>query len=378
MLYRDYAGLESLSGLGAGISARPRRVKVPCLMMRGGTSRAPFFQARDLPADPEARDRMLLRMMGCPEFNRIDGIAGMSPVTSKLAIVSPSQRTDADVDYLFGQADLAANRLDYAANCGNILSAVGPFAIETGLVPAQETETLVRIHNVNTGVIVHARVQTPGREVQYEGDFEIDGAPGTGAPIGLEFLDTVGAITGKLFPTGRIREKIQGIEASCLDVAVPLVILRASDLGYTGRESAEMLNQDRALLGRIEEIRLEAGHRMGLGDCRGSVLPKVCLIARPSGRGDLLSRYFTPFECHPSHAVTGALCLGVASLLPGTVAQELSGRSASGLVRIEHPSGTIEADLRLDKGASGDYQVSRAAFVRTASKIFEGSVFVSL
>ncbi len=358
------------------IILKTRRYRIPCMLMRGGTSRGLFFLASDLPGVLEVRDRVLLGLMGTPQFNRVDGIGGMNPVTSKLAIISPATVAGADVDYLFGQVNAEGNRIDYSANCGNILSAVGPFALERGLVKIVSPETVVRIHNVNTGVIVHARIKTPENEVLYEGSTSIDGAPGFGAPISLHFIDSEGAITGKLLPTGQLQETILGIRVSCVDAAVAMVILKAADLGLSGYESPEDLNLNQPMLECLEHVRLEAGRRMGLGDCSRSVIPKVCLVAPAMNGGHVSSRYFTPFKCHPSHAVTGALCLGVAALIPGTIAYEVA-QSGGNHFQIEHPSGSIEADLQLVQKLNGEMKVSRAAFVRTASRILDGIAFYS-
>lgn len=358
------------------------KYRIPCVLMRGGTSRGPIFIASDLPSDPRIRDKVLLKVMGTPGFNRVDGIAGMDPITSKLAIVSPSLRLDADIDYLFGQADLASNRIDYNANCGNILSAVAPFAVDAGLVKANPTgsgKTLVRIYNINTGIIVHATVETPNGSVEYEGATAIDGVPGSGAPIGLNFLNSVGSKTGKLLPTGRVIEQVQETSVSCVDVGVPMVIMAAKDLNVTGYETPDELNSNRSLMERLEKIRLEAAVRMGLGDCRGIVIPKVCLVSPSRLQGQLTSRYFTPLSCHPSHAVTGALGLAVASLLEGSVAnQNASQRELRDRQRVvvEHPSGTIEVDLEMTRNGE-EYNVQSAAFVRTASRLFEGHVLVT-
>jgi 2-methylaconitate cis-trans-isomerase PrpF len=360
-------------------SAKPHRYRIPCTLMRGGTSRGPFFLAEDLPAEVVDRDRFLLRAMGSPQFQRVDGIAGMDPTTSKLAIISKSARPDADVDYLFAQADLKSSRLDYSANCGNMLSAVGPFAIERGLVEAKEGETLVRVHNLNTHTLVHVRVATSSGRVEYSGDFAIDGVPGTGSPIYLDFLNAVGSKTGKLLPSGLAREEIEGIAVSLFDVAVPMVMIKAEDLGFKGCEIPGAFNSNPELLAKIERIRLKAGLRMGLGDCSDKVVPKVCLVSEPKEQGVITSRYFTPKLCHPSHAVTGALCLAVAAKIPGTVAHEvargISSEKRQSIV-IEHPSGSLAVDLEID-GQGEEVTITRAAFTRTADLLFEGSVFVT-
>lgn len=347
-------------------------LRIPCVLMRGGTSRGPFFLEQDLPAEPEARDRILLAAMGSPHLLQLDGLGGGNSLTSKVAIVSRSSRPDADVDYLFAQVAVERAHVDLGPNCGNMLSAVGPFAIEAGLVPAADGETIVRIHNRNTGALVEAAVQTPGGVVAYDGATAIDGVAGTAAPIRLSFLDAVGSKTGALLPTGLSREEIDGIPVTLVDYATPMLLLRAADLGLAGDETPAALDADAALLERLERIRREAGRRMGLGDVAGRVIPKVGVLSHARRGGSLTSRYFTPDRCHRSHAVTGALCVAAASRIAGSVAAEMLSPQAGALVTVEHPSGAIQVDLLLD--AAG--QVARASLVRTARRIFEGNVIV--
>jgi len=345
--------------------------------MRGGTSRGPYFLASDLPADPGRRDAVLLNVMGSPHALQVDGIGGSNTLTSKVAIVSRSQREGADVDYLFAQVSVTDAFVDTKPNCGNMLAGVGPFAIETGLVRAGSPDTTVRIFNVNTQTLVEAVVQTPGGEVQYAGQTHIDGVTDPAAPIKLTFLDALGAVTGKLLPTGNALDLIQGVEATCIDMAMPLVIMAAEALGKTGRETPEELDSDRALMQRIEAIRLEAGRRMGMGDVSRLVVPKPALVSRPTRGGNITSRYFTPHACHKTHAVTGALAVATAAVLPGTVANRyVEPRGVSGgVLGIEHPSGRIDVDLVTDCSGAAPV-VERASFVRTARRIFEGYVYV--
>jgi 4-oxalomesaconate tautomerase len=345
--------------------------------MRGGTSRGPYFLASDLPSDPARRDAVLLSVMGSPHALQVDGIGGANTLTSKVAIVSRSRQPGADVDYLFAQVSVTEAFVDTKPNCGNMLAGVGPFAIEAGLVRAQDPATLVRIFNVNTETLIDAVIQTPGGEVQYAGDTRIDGVTDPAAPIKLTFLDALGAVTGKLFPSGSALETIQGVEATCIDMAMPLVIMAAEALGKTGHESPAELDADRALMQRIEAIRLEAGKRMGMGDVSRLVVPKPALVSRPRQGGNIASRYFTPHACHKAHAVTGALALGTAAVLPGTVANRYVEPRGfpGGVLAIEHPSGRIEVDLVMDRSGAAPV-VERASFVRTARRIFEGHVYV--
>lgn len=353
------------------------QTKIPCVIMRGGTSRGPFFKLSDLPADVPTRDAVLLSVMGSPHEIQVDGIGGSHSVTSKVAMISKSKRPDADVDYLFAQVQINENIVDTKPNCGNMLVAVGPFAIEAGLVAARNGETPVRIYNVNTDSLVEAIVQTPGRQVLYEGDASIDGVPGTAAPIGINFKSAIGAVTGKMLPTGRPLDVIHGVEASCVDIAMPIVMMRASDLGKTGHETAVELDADRALMERMEAIRREAGVLMGMGDVSKNVVPKLALLAAPRNGGTIASRYFVPETCHKSHPVTGTVCIASACAIPGTIAAQISPLrpAPQGIVRIEHPSGLILIDLDADF-TGGKQDLRRAALIRTARRIFEGHVCV--
>jgi 2-methylaconitate cis-trans-isomerase PrpF len=316
--------------------------------------------------------------MGCGHELQIDGLGGGHPLTSKIAIVGRSSRPGIDIDYLFAQAGVHDSRIDTAPNCGNMLAGVGPFAIEAGLVPATAPETRVRIHNVNTAKLIEAIVRTPDGIVVYEGDTAIDGVPGTAAPIRLSFLDAAGAKTGRLLPTGRVRDRIGGFEATCIDMAMPMVLLRAADLGKTGYESPAEFDADTSLLARLHAIRLEAGALMGLGDVSESVIPKPVLLAPPQAEGAIAVRYFTPRACHRSVAATGAVGLATACVLQGSLAQELAGSAPSGpttTIILEHPAGRIPIELELARPGA-ELPVLRASLIRTARRLFAGSVFV--
>jgi len=343
--------------------------------MRGGTSRGPYFLASDLPADPRLRDAVLLRIMGSPHPLQVDGIGGANTLTSKVAIVSRSREPGADVDYLFAQVSVNEAFVDTKPNCGNMLSGVGPFAIEAGLVQAGDRETLVRIFNINTRTLVEAVIQTPGGRVEYAGDTRIDGVAEAAAPIKLTFLDAMGAVTGKLLPTGNVLDVIDGVEVSCVDMAMPVMIMAAEAMGKTGKETPAELDADRELFARMEAIRLKAGRLMGMGDVSKLVVPKPVLASRPGAPGGIASRYFTPHACHKSHAATGALAVGTAAALPGSVARRFVDppHFAGGPLRIEHPAGAIPVNLELAAGGNG---VKRASLVRTARRIFEGNVLV--
>ena len=358
------------------MSGRVKRI--PCVIMRGGTSRGPYFKASDLPADTAERDRVLLSVMGSPHAMQVDGIGSGRPQTSKVAIVSPSPRDDADVDYLFAQVSVDEAIVDTRPNCGNMLSGVGPFAIETGMVQAQAPETRVRVFNVNTGALVEQTIQTPGGEVTYEGSQAIDGVPGTAAPIRMAFANTEGSVTGSLFASGERREEIDGVTVTLIDNAMPMMLLRADAVGLRGDETPDEIDANAGMLARVEALRLEAGRRMGLGDVSKLVTPKVGLLSAPRHGGTITSRYLVPHSCHRSHAATGAICLATACCLEGTVAAEIIGGAVeqSGTVVIEHPAGRIDVGVTLEPDGQGGMRVARTEILRTARRIFDGFVHV--
>ncbi|MGJ7609724.1 MULTISPECIES: 4-oxalomesaconate tautomerase [unclassified Variovorax] len=357
-------------------------ISLPCTWMRGGTSKAAFFHAKDLPGDPAERDATILAAMGHPDERQIDGIGGGHPLTTKVAIVSPSTDPRADVDYLFGQVVAAASRIDYAPTCGNILSAVGPFALDQGLVPAQDGQSVVRIRMVNTASYCDAVVQTPGGRVRYGGDTAISGVPGHGAPVELRFSDILGSSCGALLPTGEARERIDGIEVTCIDNGMPVVLMRAADLGATGRETPAELDADAALKARIESVRLQAGKRMGLGDVSAKVVPKVTLVSAALAGGTLNTRTFIPRKCHDAIGVLGAVSVASACVVPGTVMEGLCAIAPAATpgpaqrmhdLSVEHPTGGFIVRLLMD--ASGRH-IAGAALLRTARPLFRGHVLV--
>ncbi|QDC10278.1 4-oxalomesaconate tautomerase [Oceanicola sp. D3] len=349
---------------------------IPYLFMRGGTSRGPYLHADALPKDRETLSEVLIAIVGAGNPRNIDGVGGGTAVTTKVAILSASEDPKADVDYFFAQVAVEERMVDYAPTCGNILTGVGPAAIEMGLIKAQDGVTPVRIRAVNTGALVEAEVQTPGGEVSYEGEVAIDGVPGTAAPVSLNFLDVVGSRTGALFPTGQPQEEIDGIAVSLVDVAMPMMIARAADLGITGYESHEALDAMPELFGKMEALRLEAGQRMGLGDVTKSVTPKIGLLAAPQGDGHFSARYFMPWTTHPTLAVTGSQCLAACALAPGTVAEGLARPcpESPATIRIEHPVGVMEVRVRF--GRENGFEFHSAGLTRTARLIARGEVMV--
>jgi 4-oxalomesaconate tautomerase len=349
--------------------------------MRGGTSKGAYFLAADLPSDPAERDDLLIRIMGSGDPRQIDGIGGADPLTSKVAIVAPSTRDDAEIDYLFAQVVVNEARVDYGQNCGNLLAGVGPFAIERGLVDARDGVTPVAIHMVNTGQIAVANVPTPGRVVQYEGDARIDGVPGTAAAIPLAFRDTAGSTCGALLPTGKLKDTVEGVDVTCIDNGMPLVLMRAQDLGRTGYETREQLDADEDLKARTEAIRLAIGPRMNLGDVRERTVPKMCLVAAPREGGTISTRSFIPHRCHASIGVLGAVSVASAAALPGTVCDGLvalednARNGETQRVVVEHPTGEFTVELALARRDDA-VDITGAALLRTARWLFDGVVAV--
>jgi len=351
---------------------------IPSTLMRGGTSKALYFHAADLPQSVRARDRVLLAAMGSPDARQIDGVGGAHPLTSKVAIIGPATRADADVDYLFLQVVVEKAEVSDSQNCGNILAGVGPWAIERGLVRITGAETAVRIHMVNTGSVAVAHVPTPHGAVEYEGDARIDGVPGSAAAIPIDFLDVAGSSCGELFPTGSNIERIEGIEVTCIDNGMPVVLMRAADLGKRGDESPEELEGDSGLKAGIERLRLVAGPRMNLGDVAQKTVPKMCLVSPARHGGTLHTRTLIPHRVHEAIGVLGAVSVATACVTPGSVAAQvanLSPRSGLQRLEIEHPTGffTVEMDVTVE-GAG--VTVNRSALLRTARKLMQGEVFV--
>ncbi len=351
---------------------------IPCTLMRGGTSKGPYFLKSDLPADPALRDRVLLAVMGSPDLRQIDGLGGAHPLTSKVAVVAPSSRPDADVDYLFLQVVVDQPRVDASQNCGNMLAGVGPFAIERGLVAATGEVTSVRIHMVNTGSVARAAVRTPAGRVVYDGDARIDGVPGAAAPVDIEFLDVAGSSCGSLLPTGSAVNLVEGLRVTCIDNGMPCVILRAGDLGLGGAEPPAALETDTRLKARVEAVRLACGPLMNLGVVAKKNVPKMVLASAPASGGTIATRSFIPHRVHEAIGVLGAVSVATACLLPGSVAAELARldrASGAGRVDVEHPTGFFSVDIAVETSAGG-LRVRRAALLRTCRKLMTGEVHV--
>ena len=350
---------------------------IPCTLMRGGTSKGLYFHGDDLPAERQPLERVLLAAMGSPDPRQIDGVGGAHPLTSKVAVISRSTRDDADVDYLFLQVVVDKAEVSDSQNCGNILAGVGPWAIENGLVTVAGGTTPVRIHMANTGSIAVAHVPTPGGAVEYEGDTRIDGVPGTAAAIPLEFLDVAGSSCGSLLPTGSGVDTIDGIEVTCVDNGMPVVVVRAEDLGVCGAETPEQLERNVALKARVERIRLHCGPRMNLGDVKNKTVPKMCLVSVPRHGGAISTRTFIPHRVHEAIGVLGAVSVATACVIPGTVAAGVArvGGGERQRLEVEHPTGFFTVDMEVV--ANGErIEVKRSALLRTARKLMRGEVFV--
>ncbi|MEM7327483.1 MAG: 4-oxalomesaconate tautomerase [Pseudomonadota bacterium] len=348
----------------------------PATLMRGGTSKGLFIRAADLPSQPDERDMVLLSAMGSPDLRQIDGIGGAHPLTSKVAILAPPSHPDADIDYLFLQVSVDKAEVSSAQNCGNMLAGVGPWAIENGFVDALPSQTCVRIHMLNSGGLAIANVPTRDGQVMYEGDTAISGVPRTAAAIPIEFLDIAGSSTGALLPTGNKIDHSQGIDVTCIDNGMPVILMRAADLGKTGSETPSELESDEGLKALIEAIRLEMAPKMGLGDVRQKTVPKLTLLSPAINGGIAMTRTFIPHRVHQAIGVLGAVSVATGCLIPGTVAAGISSARSTtgdqGRFSVEHPTGTFEVELEIQ----GD-KIKRSALVRTARKLMSGDVFVS-
>jgi len=355
-----------------------RQVAVSCSVLRGGTSKGLYFLADDLPADRAARDRFLLAAMGSPDAREIDGMGGGHPLTSKVAVVSPSARPGIDVDYLFLQVWPDRAEVSYQQNCGNILAGVAPFAVERGLIPAVDGVTPVAIFMVNTDSKATAFVETPGGVVNYAGDARIDGVPGTHAPIILNFEDVAGSSCGSLLPTGNAVDVIDGIEVTCIDNGMPVVCIAAADLGVTGYESPAELEANNQLKARVESIRIDAGVKMNLGDVTNKTVPKMSLLAPARDGGLISTRTFIPHRVHESIGVLGAVSVATACMITGSVAERIAGlkSDASALeIEVEHPTGFFTVQMEVDR-SGGEIVVTRSALLRTARMLMSGNIFV--
>ena len=386
----------SLTAVAASASATappgPRRagsqLAIPCWFMRGGTSRGPFFRARDLPQYLPARDAILLAAMGSPDPRQIDGLGGAHPLTSKAGIVARSSRPGVDLEFLFAQLQPDRDTVDTTPNCGNMLAAVVPFAIESGILTPDGDITTARVLTLNTNMVAEISVPTPlddsGRYVEYAGDARIDGVPGAAAAVEINFLDTAGSICHSLLPTDNVRDTVTipgfgPVEVTCIDNGMPLVIVSAADLYCTGQETAAELNKDRELKDRLEALRISCGDLMGLGDVTAKNYPKMTLVSPPINGGTINTRSFIPHVCHESIGVLAAVTAATACVLDGTVAYAVATVSggASRTVSVEHPGGEFTVQLGLNSADPADpARVEKSALLRTARLIMAGNVMV--
>ena len=349
--------------------------------MRGGTSKGTFFNEADLPADIPTRNQVLLAAMGSPDRRQIDGLGGAHPLTSKVGIVRKSTVPGVDLDFLFAQLQPDKDTVDTTPNCGNMLAAVVPFALETGMVAAQGDSTTLRVLTLNTDMQCDVTVQTPlsasgQRYVEYAGDARIDGAPGSSAPITINFLDTAGSVAPGLLPTGKVKDVIDGVEVTCIDNGMPLVMFKASAVGRTGYESVDELNADTELKARLERLRIACGHAMQLGDVTSKNYPKMTLIAAPKNGGAITTRSFIPHVCHDAIGVLAAVTVGTACVLKGSVCEGVAvmGQGNPVTVSVEHPTGEFSVALGLDP--LSPQNVTQAALLRTARLLMRGEVMV--
>ncbi|MCU0883464.1 MAG: 4-oxalomesaconate tautomerase [Beijerinckiaceae bacterium] len=350
---------------------------IRCMLIRGGTSKGVYLLAEDLPSDPAARDALLLALMGSPDRRQIDGLGGGHPLTSKVAIVSRSVLPGCDIDFLFAQIGIDCGTVDTTPNCGNILAGIGPFALARGLVKATGAQTTIRVRTLNTGTIADLTLETPDGQAATDGQTRIDGVPGTAAPIRIAFLDTEGSVCGALLPTGRIVDVVDGVPCTLIDNGMPVIVLRASDVGRTGHEPHDVLDRDSALKARLEAIRLAAGPLMNLGDVAGKAIPKIALVAEPRAGGNIGTRSFIPHACHAAIGVFAAVSVATAAVLPGSPAAAVAriGQGRNRTISVEHPSGEFSVALTIG-GTAADPVVERAGLVRTARIVMDGTAFV--
>ena len=353
------------------------QTKIPCVLMRGGTSKGAYFIASDLPADEFLRDNILLSVMGSPDTRQINGVGGANPLTSKIAIVRRSSRKGVDLDYLFIQVVVDEPRTSTVQNCGNILAGVGQFAVERGLLAAGDGETTVTIFLENSDSLADVTFPSHGGAPVYDGEARIDGVPGVSAPVMINFRDTEGSACGALLPTGNLIDIVQGVEVTCVDNGMPVVLMAATDFGITGYESREILNGDSELKSRVEAIRLDIGHKMNLGDVMKKTVPKMTLVAPPRDGGTICTRSFIPHDCHAAIGVFAAVSVGTGCVIPGTVANRVAviPDGDAKLMSVEHPTGEFSVEMEMEDGG-GLPKIKRAALLRTARRLFEGNVLI--
>ncbi len=371
-----------------------KRTEFPCTIMRGGTSKGIFLMDKDLPEDPALRDRIILAVFGSPDTRQIDGLGGADSLTSKLAIIGPAKRSDYDIDYNFGAVGIDKAFVDYSANCGNISSAVGPFAVDKGLVKAVEPFTVVRIYNANTKKMIYSKVPVKNGKVVWEGDYAIDGCPGTAAKIELSFMDPGGATTGRLLPTGNIVDELkldtgETYRVTIVDAGNPTAFVRAEELKLRGNELPAEFDQDMATRAKLEAIRKKVGEMTGIPVSQS--IPKISFIApaqeyktvtgKTVGKDSvsMLARVMAMGKMHKTFAITAGIPAAIGAVLPNSVVNQVvaGGKPvpADKEIVIGHPSGMmdVKVEMRIEKGQP---HVVSCTVGRTARKIMEGTVFV--
>ena len=356
---------------------------IPYMQFRGGSSKGLFFKAEDLPIDETERNRyLLLAMEGTTEgdFRQIDGLGGATSLTSKVAVISKSKNPKADLDYLFVQVVVGKGKVSTTQTCGNILAGVLPFAIESGMFKVSESITSARINILNTGGICEVIVQTPNGKVEYVGNAKVDGVVGTSAPIICNYLETVGSTCGALLPTGNSKDIVEGIEITCIDNGMPIVMMRASDFGLVGNESKEILESNESLKHKIEQIRIKAGYLMNLGDVSEQTIPKMCLVSSPENGGVINTRMFIPHVVHEAIGVLAAVSVATACVIPNTVTEGIANYESQGsdeisMLSIEHPSGEFTVGLEYQIN-NASIAIKKSGVVRTARLLSAGHVFI--
>lgn len=351
--------------------------RIPCMMYRSGTSKGAYFLDKDLPLDRKERHELLLRIMGSPDIRQIDGIGGATSVTTKIAIISPSKHEGADIDYKFIQVGVGDSTVDDKPTCGNILTAVGVFSLEKGLANIEDGETCVNIYDVNTGASIQQIIQTPSRCIKYKGDTTIPGVPGSAAPIEMFFKNITGGKTGHYLPTGNKFDMFDGVKATCLDISMPVVFIHAKDMGITGYETPQELDQNRELFEKLESIREQASQKMGLGSAKGNVIPKITVVSPAKNTAANINiRYFTPATAHQALAVSAGFCVAAGSFIEGTILNELNPKElivGNYTVKIETPSGVVDVVVNFPTTNLNDLE---GKTTRTARLLFSGEVYV--
>lgn len=347
---------------------------IPYMQIRGGSSKGIYFNKKDLPIETKLRDKIILSIVG-GDSRQIDGLGGANPLTSKVAIISKSNKKDCDIDFLFVQVVVGENRIDISPNCGNILAGVGAFSIEEGLIKAQDKTTSIKINMINSNNICELKLQTPNSKLTFIGDAKIDGVEGTSSPIICNYIDVAGSVCGSLFPTGNKKEIINGVEITCIDNGMPVVLIDAKSLKKTGYESCDELSSDSLFRKKLEDIRLKAGPLMNLGDVTNRVIPKMTLVSKATKGGNINTRTFIPHACHAAIGVLGAVSVASACLYDDCVTtMAKTTKDLNQKISVEHPSGEFSVELTCEE-ENGELKIKKAGLLRTARIISKGVAY---